>query len=257
MHLILTGATGLVGSGVLDAMLRKRDISRISILSRRPVKMAEDAKDPRINVIIHNDFTNYDAVVLEQLKGADGCVWALGISQNRVSKEDYVTITKTFALSAASAFSSAFATTDRGAPFRFVYVAGGGTTTNPGLFTALHGRTKGETELALANMFKSNPAMKGYSVRPYGVDMYGHDAIKPYVGPRPLAHRAAEYLLGPVVRNYAKDYWAPTEHLGAFLTELALGQHDALEQVGTNMGVEMLDGFAIWNNTGLRKVKGF
>ncbi len=87
MHLILTGATGLVGSGALDVMLKMKDITKISILSRRPVKMAEDAKDPRVNVILHKDFENYDSQVLSQLRGAKGCVWALGISQTQVGKE--------------------------------------------------------------------------------------------------------------------------------------------------------------------------
>jgi hypothetical protein len=87
MHLILTGATGLVGSAVLDSMLRIPDITKISILARRPVQMAEDAKDPRVNVIIHPDFAVYDSDVLEKLKGAKGCVWALGISQTQVNAE--------------------------------------------------------------------------------------------------------------------------------------------------------------------------
>jgi uncharacterized protein YbjT (DUF2867 family) len=87
MHLILTGATGLVGSGVLDAMIKMKDITKISIISRRPVPMADDAKDPRINVIIHKDFTNYPQSLLDQVKDATGCVWALGISQTEVSKE--------------------------------------------------------------------------------------------------------------------------------------------------------------------------
>lgn len=87
MHLILTGATGLCGSGVLDAMIKMKEITKISILSRRPVRMAEDAKDPRINVIIHEDFENYDSDVLKQLKGARGVVWALGISQTEVNAE--------------------------------------------------------------------------------------------------------------------------------------------------------------------------
>ena len=87
MHLILTGATGLVGSGVLDAMIKMKDITKISIISRRPVKMAEDAKDPRINVIIHKDFNNYDKELLDKLRGASGVVWALGISQALVDKE--------------------------------------------------------------------------------------------------------------------------------------------------------------------------
>ena len=91
MHVILTGATGLVGCGVLDAMIKMKDISKISIISRRPVKMAEDAKDPRINVIIHQDFEKYDSELLSKLKGAKGCVWALGTSQTVVTAEYVIT----------------------------------------------------------------------------------------------------------------------------------------------------------------------
>lgn len=85
MHLILTGATGLVGASVLHNMLAQESISRISILSRRPVKMAEG--HAKANVIIHNDFKNYDQALLDELKDAHGCVWAQGISQNAVTKE--------------------------------------------------------------------------------------------------------------------------------------------------------------------------
>lgn len=87
MHLILTGATGLVGSSVLDAMLKNTNISKISILSRRPVPMAEDARDSRVRVITHRDFGSYEPGLLDQLKDADGCVWALGTSQNNVNQE--------------------------------------------------------------------------------------------------------------------------------------------------------------------------
>jgi uncharacterized protein YbjT (DUF2867 family) len=85
MHLILTGATGLVGASVLHNMLAQESISRISILSRRPVKMAEG--HDKAKVIIHTDFKKYDQALLDELKDAQGCVWALGISQNAVSKE--------------------------------------------------------------------------------------------------------------------------------------------------------------------------
>lgn len=84
MHLILTGATGLVGAAVLDSMLAQEAISRISILSRRPVKMAEGHE--KAKVIIHKDFKTYDQALLEELKDAQGCVWALGVSQNDVDK---------------------------------------------------------------------------------------------------------------------------------------------------------------------------
>lgn len=85
MHLILTGATGLVGAAVLDNMLAQESISRISILSRRPVKMAEGHDKAR--VIIHKDFQTYDKALLDELRDAQGCVWALGVSQNDVNKE--------------------------------------------------------------------------------------------------------------------------------------------------------------------------
>lgn len=85
MHLILTGATGLVGAAVLDSMLAQESISRISILSRRPVKMAEG--HDKAKVIIHKDFKTYDKALLDELRDAQGCVWALGVSMNDVNKE--------------------------------------------------------------------------------------------------------------------------------------------------------------------------
>jgi len=84
MHLILTGATGLVGAAVLDSMLAQKGVSRISILSRRPVKMAEG--HDKVKVILHKDFNTYDEALLEELRDAQGCVWALGVSQNAVNK---------------------------------------------------------------------------------------------------------------------------------------------------------------------------
>lgn len=84
MHLVLTGATGLVGAAVLENMLAQESISRISILSRRPVQMAEGHE--KVKVIIHKDYKNYDQALLDQLKDAQGCVWSLGVSQNAVNK---------------------------------------------------------------------------------------------------------------------------------------------------------------------------
>ncbi|KAL5416103.1 hypothetical protein PMIN03_002349 [Paraphaeosphaeria minitans] len=85
VHLILTGATGLVGSGVLQQMLANDTVSRISILSRRPVKMAE-GNEAKVKVIIHKDFKTYPLALLDELKDAQGCVWALGASQNDVER---------------------------------------------------------------------------------------------------------------------------------------------------------------------------
>lgn len=85
MHLIITGATGLVGSGVLQYALTASSITKVSILSRRPVPMADGHS--KAEVIIHKDFEAYPSDVIDKLKGASGCVWALGISATEVSKE--------------------------------------------------------------------------------------------------------------------------------------------------------------------------
>jgi uncharacterized protein YbjT (DUF2867 family) len=85
MHLILTGATGTCGSAVLKHWLADPAITRVTVLSRRPVPLAEG--QAKVNVLIHKDFTQYPQGVLDQLKGAEGCVWALGISSTQVKKE--------------------------------------------------------------------------------------------------------------------------------------------------------------------------
>lgn len=85
MHLILTGATGVVGSAVLHHMINTPSVTAVSILSRRPVPQAEG--QGKVKVIIHKDFNNYSVEVLERLRGAEGCVWAQGISIMKVTNE--------------------------------------------------------------------------------------------------------------------------------------------------------------------------
>ena len=85
MHLILTGATGLIGSAVLHNMINSSNVTAVSILSRKPVPQAEGHE--KVKVIIHKDFNTYPSDILAQLKGAEGCVWAQGISVTQVTKE--------------------------------------------------------------------------------------------------------------------------------------------------------------------------
>ncbi|ROW17440.1 hypothetical protein VPNG_00940 [Cytospora leucostoma] len=252
MHLILTGATGLVGSSVLDAMIKMKDISKISILSRRPVPMAEDAKDPRISVIIHKDYEKYDSELLGKLKGAKGCVWALGISQTQVGTEEYIRITKTCSLAAAKAFQTL--TPPGEGPFNFVYVSAGGATTDPGTFTQSFARVKGEVEVALADMRREDPDFRAVSARPLSVDASAHDAVRPYLPAPPLSTRVLMQVLGPPIRTVFTRYHSPTEHLGRVLAELALGRFEGRFVAGQD--IQMIGEFPILENTALRRFAG-
>lgn len=268
----------MVGTTVLDAMLKTTDISKISILSRRPVQLAEDAKDPRVNVIIHKDFSSYSPEVLSQLQDADGCVWALGISQTQVNKEyvphpslyypcwlwtdqsesnrDYITITKTYPLAFASAFQPALKATNK--PINFVYVSGQGATFQPGLFTPIFGKTKGETELALADVRKKNPLFRASTVRPGFIDWLDQDkSVTKYMPPLGLARTGLGHALHPVFKFGMRGNWSPTEPLGGFLTGLAMGKwNEGLKTLKGDEGQVLEGGFPVVENNFFRRAMG-
>lgn len=241
-HLVLTGATGLVGSAVLNQMLAHEGISRISILSRRPVKMAEGHED-KVKVIIHDDYNNYDQALLDQLRDATGCVWALGVSQNAVDKTKYVEITRDYALSAAKAFS----TLHPESSFTFVFVSGEGATQTPGMFTPLFGRVKGQTEQELFEFGKANPQLRVYNVRPAGVDWRHHAEIHPFIPALPAWRKV---MLGPVGAVY-KNMITPTKPMGKILTELALSKGEPLQGEDIQMQGRLVPNVAIRRMAGI------
>jgi nucleoside-diphosphate-sugar epimerase len=258
MHVILTGATGLVGASVLHNMLAQESISRISILSRRPVKMAEGHE--KAKVIIHKDFKTYDQALLEELKDAQGCVWAQGVSQNAVDKayvrsyttllqiqtnhdrREYIEITHDYPLAAAKAFSTFHPTT----PFTFLYVSGEGATQSPGMFTPLYGRVKGQIETALLEFGKRNPMFKVYNVRPGGVDWTQHPEIHPFIPKQDLYKK----MFIPPMNLLYRSMMTPTREMGKVMTELAMSRGEPLQ--GTDIGMEG----RMVSNVALRRMAG-
>ncbi|KAL2214431.1 hypothetical protein CC79DRAFT_1392288 [Sarocladium strictum] len=186
---------------------------------------AQNHRHPRVNVIIHNDFMNYDAPSLqEQLKGAKGCVWALGTtSTTQVTEEEYRKVTRDFTVEAAKAFAKMGTEAE---PFRFVYITGEGATQTPGMFTTLYGKVKGETEAMLTEFAKEQPGIMVLAARVGGVDGAGHAEVKKYGPQRIFMHRAFEAtMMGPMKMFYSKMH-TPTAKLGDACTKLALGKLD-------------------------------
>lgn len=146
-------------------------------------------------------------------------MWALGISQTQVSKEDYVKITKTYALGAAKEFQKLAPENE---PFNFICVSGEGTTTEPGFFMSQFGRVKGGTEVALAVMREANVLFHASSMRPGIIYPTQHDAIKPYIPVLSGMRKVAKYNR-PLACHLALNHHCGTEHLVEFLTELAMG----------------------------------
>lgn len=159
-------------------------------------------------------------------------------------------ITTTYAVEAAKAFAGLASGKDA---FQFVFVSGDGATSEPGALTPLYARIKGEAEVALAEVRKATPQLHANSVRPGFVDWAGHDAIIPYISPRPMMKQAAITLLGPVFRAALPGRCSPTQPLGRFLAETAMGKW---EEKMAGPGIEKIGDLCVISNSDFRRLSG-
>jgi hypothetical protein len=176
-------------------------------------------------------------------------------------RREYIKITKDFPLAAAAAFKTLPASVGGAsgmAGFNFVLVSGAGATFTPTRTTPLFGRVKGETELALAALRAASPSFLTSTVRPAYVDCSAHEAIRDkYVPKKSVLMAATETVLGPIVRNAFKNNHSPTEPLGRFLTDMAMGKWEADPDKFHGEGVDTLEdkgGFPVVANTGIRRL---
>ncbi|OZJ03817.1 hypothetical protein BZG36_03817 [Bifiguratus adelaidae] len=172
----------------------------------------------KAEVIVHDDYTSYPDELKDKLMGAEGCIWAQGISQTQVTKDEYIRITYDYPLAAAKAFSSLSNT----GKFNFVYVSGEGADPTEKTFT-LFGKIKGRAEIALLAL-PSTPdysALRVYNVRPGFAD-------PSLVGRGSMSHRAAEVVLAPLLRRFLPNQVSPVGILSKGLVNLATGDGNPL-----------------------------
>jgi hypothetical protein len=118
MKIILTGATGLIGGGILTDLLANPAITSVVTMTRRPLPLTH----PKLTQITHTDFAAYDPSLLSSLSDASACIFALGLAMPK-TPADGLLINQTYPLETAKAlFSHIFS--DKHKPFRFVYISG-------------------------------------------------------------------------------------------------------------------------------------
>jgi uncharacterized protein YbjT (DUF2867 family) len=150
MKIIVTGATGMVGSEVIRQAIIDNDITAITAIVRRPLEV----NHPKLKTIIHQNFSDYSNLA-DIFKNNDACIWCLGISQNLVSKEAYIKITYDYTIAAAKNMLQA------NPEISFLFLSGEGAD-NTEKTRILFGRIKGKTENALMQI----PFKKLYIARP-------------------------------------------------------------------------------------------
>jgi uncharacterized protein YbjT (DUF2867 family) len=89
IKVIITGATGMVGEGVLLECLSNPQVKEVLSVSRKPYG---GAKHPKLKECIVPDFFNLDSIQ-DQLSGFDACFYCAGISSNGLNESEYTHIT--------------------------------------------------------------------------------------------------------------------------------------------------------------------
>ena len=163
-----------------------------------------------------------------------------------LSNREYIKITKDYPLS----FTKFLLTLPISLPLTFVYVSGEGVTHEPGFFTPIFGRVKGEAELALHKLASENPdKLTTYIGRPGGVDPRAQPEIAAFI---PKSSGIIGALRGPLLGTIGvvkKDMLSPTKELGEAFVELAKKRGEELKGEG------MVAGW-IATNVGLRRMRG-
>jgi uncharacterized protein YbjT (DUF2867 family) len=150
MDVILFGATGMVGQGVLRECLLDPDVHRVVIVGRTPTGQHH----PKIEEIVHGDL--YDLSSIEaKLTGLDACFFCLGITSAGMTEEAYTRVTYDITMAAATPLARL------NPSMTFIFVSGAGTD-SAGSGRTMWARVKGKTENALLRM----PFKAAYMFRP-------------------------------------------------------------------------------------------
>lgn len=139
MKVIITGATGMVGKGVLLECIDDDKINQILLINRSPIGL----KHKKIKEFLHKDFIDFSALQ-EDFKGSQACFHCMGVSSAGMNEEQYHKLTYTI--------SEALANTlfDANPSMTFIYVSGEGTdSTEKG--NTMWARVKGKTENYIFN----------------------------------------------------------------------------------------------------------
>lgn len=198
---LIFGATGMIGRGVLLECLRDPGVELIVTLGRKPTGI----NDSRLREIIHADLLNYSGMEAS-LAGLDACFFCLGVSSTGMKEVEYERTTYGITLAAAEALSRI------NPRMIFIYVSGSGTDSSE-QGRVMWARVKGRTENALLRL-----PLQAYMFRPGFIEpMDGIQSRTPlyqkfYAVSRPLF---------PLLRRVFPNQFLSTRQIGRAMLNVA------------------------------------
>ncbi len=194
MRVVLFGASGMVGAGVLKECIDEPSVRAILVMGRRTCGVTH----PKLREMIRGDFFDYSDVSAD-LIGYDACFFCLGVSSAGLKEAEYHRLTYDLTMATAKAIAelSPHAT--------FCYVSGEGTDSTE-IGRTMWARVKGKTENSLLGM-------------PLNAFMFRPGYIHPVRGirsPRRLyrALHAAATPVYPLLRRFLSTHVTTTENIG-------------------------------------------
>lgn len=196
---IITGATGMVGEGVLHECLLHPEVESVLVINRKPCGV----KHERLKEIIHKDFFDLSSIE-NQLGGYNACYFCAGVSSVGKKEDEYKRITYDLTLNFAKTLLKL------NPDMTFCYVSGVGTdTTEKGRI--MWARVKGKTENDLLKL----PFKAAYMFRP--------GFIKPTKGLK-NTYKAYKFITPfyPVLRKLFPKYVVTLEEIGLAMINVTL-----------------------------------
>ena len=221
MNVLLFGATGMVGQGVLRECLLDPHVDRILSVGRN----ATGQHHAKLREIVPADLFDLSSLQSE-LVGFDACFFCLGVSSAGMKEEDYRWITHDLTLAVAKTLLRL------NPQMTFIFVSGAGTdSTERG--RTMWARVKGQTENDLLRM----PFKGAYMFRPA--------AIQPLHGvtSRTKLYRVVYTItapLLPLLKRMLPRHVTTTERLGRSMIEVAL--HGASKNILETEDINNVDG---------------
>ena len=201
MNVLLFGATGMVGDGVLHECLADPRVSGVLAVVRSPLAVTH----PKLRARHRTDFFSYADMAID-FATIDACFFCLGVSAVGMSEADYYRQTFDLTLAAARALAAA----KPGAIF--CYVSGEGTD-NSERGRSMWARVKGKAENALLAL-----PLNAYMFRPGYIQARSGSRSKTRV------YRVFYAIMGPlfpVLRRLAPRHVTTSENLGRAMIAVA------------------------------------
>ena len=206
MNVLLFGATGMVGDGVLIDCLADSRVDTVLAVTRSPIGITHK----KLRELRRKDFFDYRDLAREFEK-IDACFFCLGVSSVGMKEKDYYHLTYDLTLSAAHALAGVRPNAT------FCYVSGEGTdSTERG--RSMWARVKGKTENALLAL-----PLEAYMFRP------GFIRPRPGMRSKTRLYRLIYAVLGPLyplIYRLAPGHMTTSENLGRAMIAVAVRGYD-------------------------------